>query len=440
MMKQKNSGQSKRVKTGQFGPVLVGLFAFCVLFAGLGFWASNMKIAGAVVSEGVVAVKAKPKSIQHLDGGIVKNIYVSNGQYVEKNALLFRLDSALLQTNREIQRSRLREVSAARSRLKAESNGLQKIVWDNETLATQGILVDKEVRAGQEKLFKARINAREGQISRLGEQILQLGNQITGVQGLKRAKHAQVELLQQELESLKKLQEKGLVRISRVLELEREYENLIGQNSEHDAEIARLRNSIGEVEVQILQIERDVQEEVLAQRQELDLEANELIQQLGASEEQLQRVEIRAPVSGIIHALNIFTVGGIVPQGAEIAQIIPQNENLEVEAKIEPQFIDELFVGQEAVLRFSAFNQRHTPEIKGKLRTISANTIADEQTGASYYIVNVEVPEDELTLLGDQVLLPGMPAQTFLQTQERTPLEYILKPLSDQLMLAFREE
>lgn len=427
------------VKTSARSVILVGLIGMLTLFGAGGAWAWYTTLSGAVIAQGTVVVSSKPKSIQHADGGIVAEIHVSDGDLVEEGERLITLNATLLESQLNIYRNRLRESLAQKMRLLAERDQRDEIAWDNSLLQSLKVESDTAVRDGQRKLFEARRKTRLGQIAQLEQQLEQLRSQFTGVEAVKASKNNQIGFLKEELSGIRSLSEEGLAPKSQLMALERQRESLTGQIAEHDAENARIQNSISEISIQILQIDREFRESVLSDLRTVEQEVNDTTQQLIATTEQLSRIEIRAPVKGTIHELSIFTIGGVISPANTIMQIIPFDDAFEIEADVEPQFIDDLFPGQPAMLRFSAFNQRTTPELRGELKAISASTITNQLTGLPYYKVYVSVPHTELALLNDQRVIPGMPVETFLQTSERSPISYLLKPLSDQFSRAFRE-
>jgi len=429
-----------RPRTGYRRALVAGLAAFLLLFGGVFGWMAYASISGAVVASGTVVVRGKPKLIQHYDGGIVKDILVENGDIVRAGAVLVRLDKTLLIANLEIYRNRLREAFARMARLEAERDGLDEIVYDDAAGLAAGIIDDSGHRRGQEKLFAARFATRVGQIAQLREKIGQYGNQTAGVNGLIESKMQQLEFVAKELAGLRTLYDKGLASETRVLAQERQRADLQGQLSEHRAELARIDNSIRETEIAILQIDRQFQEAVLSELREVSTQFDDLIQQVVATEKQLERIEIRAPVDGIVHELSVYTVGGVVPPGGTLMQLIAVDQGVELEVSIDPQSIDQLHVGRKALVRFPAFNQRTTPEVFGTVEQISASSIVDEKTGYAFYRVGITVPRDEIARLGALVLVPGMPVEAFIETTSRTVLSFIMKPITDQLHRAFREE
>lgn len=428
------------IKTSSRPIIIAGLTLIVILFVMGGAWATFTNLSGAVIATGQVVVLGKPKTVQHLNGGIIADIRVDNGDRVTKGDLLIRLDDTLLEANQNIYGHRLREVVARRARLVAERDGLDDISWDDSVLEVFGTKLSSSSKDGQDRLFQARLSTRNGQVAQLREQIKQLRNQIQGVEALNSSRNTQLGFLDEELEGIRSLNKQGLSPKSQLMGLERQREGIIGQIAEQDSELARIQNSISQAEIQILQVNREFRENVLAELRQIEQEINDVTQQLHATVEQLRRVDIRAPVTGIIHELAIFTIGGVIGPGGQVLQIIPQDEGFEVEANVEPQFVDELFPGQDAILRFSAFNNRTTPEIKTSLKAISPNVSVDDQTGLTFYKINLTISDKQLEELDGQTLVPGMPVEIFIKTGDRTALNYLTKPLIDQIYRTFREK
>lgn len=426
--------------TSSRGVRLIGMICFIFLFFIVGGWFWLASIEGAVVASGSVGVIGKPKTIQHLDGGVVSEIHVDNGDRVTKGDLLIQLDETVLKSNLDIYQNRLRESVSRRDRLVAERDGLQEIDWEDEIFDRLGFAPLQEFRDGQNKFRLARQSTGRGQVSQLNEKIHQFENQIDGLNALKASKRTQSDLLGGELKSMRALRAEGYASDNRVLTLERQIEDLKGQIAEHDAEISRVRNSIAETEIQISQIGREFDQSVQGELREVELSIKDMEQQIIATQQQLGRVDIRSPVSGIVHELGIFTIGGVVPPGGAVMQIIPQDQKMEFEVNLEPLYIDQVYPGQDARLLFSAFNARTTPEINGKVSKISPNTIVNEEAGMAFYLVNISVSEEELKRLNGQELVPGMPVEVFITTESRSPLNYLVKPLTDNFRRALREE
>ncbi|MEO0498323.1 MAG: HlyD family type I secretion periplasmic adaptor subunit [Pseudomonadota bacterium] len=434
------AGGPRQVATSARRAIILGLVSLGLLFGAGGAWAYFARISGAVIASGQVAVVGNPKTIQHLDGGIVAEIAVRNGDTVAAGDLLVRLDDTLLVANQNILSNRLQESVARRSRLLAERDRAAFPRYDTDLLQIFQLDLPDTIKDGQTNLFETRIQARTGQVAQLEERIKQLRNQIEGVEALRTSGGIQQDLLREEFEALQSLADQGLTSKSRVLALARQSEEVSGRMAEQSAELARIQNAIGESRIQILQIEREFQEGVLAELREVEQAINEVTQQLHSTSEQLRRVQITAPVAGVVHELAVFTIGGVVGPGSPVLQIVPQNAAFEIEAGVEPQFVDNLYVGQPARLIFTAFNQRTTPELQGQVAAISPNVTVNEITGVPQYIVRLNVGAKDLEKLGDRIIIPGMPVDAFISTAERSPLDYLLKPLSDQVNRAFREE
>lgn len=431
---------SEKLWAGSSRYVLTGLIAVATLVLGLGGWSVLASISGAVIATGVVIVEGQPKTIQHLDGGLVGAILVKDGDTVKAGDVLVRLDDTMVQTNYVITQNRLYEAYAQQERLIAERDDQEK---PNIPVAFENLTTDADewqIFQDHLNLFQARENTRKGQVKQLKKRITQSGNEITGLRGLRKSKKQQVGFINQELTGLRSLYEKGHATLPRLLALEREAAELEGEISELGANIARVQNQIGEAELQILQVEQDYRERALSELSETNSSISELSEQSIAYQEQLVRVEIKAPVSGIIHSSSVFTVGGVVSPAEPLMQIVPFNERLIVEAQVDPQNVDQVYSGQPAVVKFPAFNQKVTPELNGYVLKVSPDRLQDPQTGVPYYQGIIEIPEEELARLNTAKLVAGMPAEVYIQTGDRSALTYLIKPLMDQLDRAFREE
>ncbi|MEL6694033.1 MAG: HlyD family type I secretion periplasmic adaptor subunit [Pseudomonadota bacterium] len=428
-----------QLKTGLRWPAVLGVLGSVLLFGGLFAWSWFTQINGAVIAQGTVEVIGKPQSVQHLDGGIVEEIRVSNGDRVEEGEVLVRLDDTVLRANLLIYKTRLSDALARQDRLVAEQQGLDAVDFAPQGTLLSGISPDLN-RAGQVEIFEARRELQRGRREQLSEKIVQFGNQILGVEGLITSKEEQLDLIQSELTALETLNARGLTRASQVLGVQRDKADLLGQLAEHTSELARIQNSIRDTELEILQGERQFKEEVVTELREVTNSIQELTQQITSTRKQLERIEIRAPASGRVHEMQLFTLGGVVPPGATILQVIPRDQGLGFEMRVDPVSIDQVYPGQDARLRFTAFNQRTTPELMGQVADISPTSVVDETTGQSFYRVSMDVSEAELARLGDVELVPGMPVDAFVQTGERSVFSYLTKPLTEQFTNAFREE
>lgn len=429
-----------QLKTGSKGVISAGHLAFVTLFLGLGVWLYSASIQGAVIASGTVSVVGKPKTVQHLDGGIVAEILVENGTTVDAGEVLLRLDDTMLMANLHIYKNRFREAASLRDRLSAEQLGLNHVAWDEDIFVANGIAPSQDIREGQNRIFLAKKATKTGQVSQLQERIRQLENQIEGLEALSGSKLAQIDILSEDLQSVKSLADDGYAPESRVLALERQIEELKGQQYEHIAEKARVQNTISEVRVQIGQISREFDQAATTELREAELSLKDLEQQIIATQDQLNRIDIQAPIAGVVHEQSIFTIGGVVAPGAPILQIIPTGQGMEFEVNVQPQNIDQIYIGQEVSVMFSAFNARTTPQLNGMVRSVSLNTSINEEAGLAFYPVKVAISNDELDRLGSQPLISGMPIEAFFTTKSRSPLNYLTKPLTDNIKRAGREE
>jgi len=420
--------------------LLTGFLLIFTMVTGFILWTVLAPIQGAVIAAGTVVVEGKPKTLQHLDGGIVSDILVSDGDKVSVGDVLLRLDPTSLNANRDLIQKRLDEATAFHARLTAERDSRSYIPWKtvfpsaNRTPNVDMIIKD------QTQLFKTRRSASQGQLAQLQKRLQQSEEQILGFQSQSAANQSQLDIILKELEGLRELFKDGYVSQTRILALEREQAGLSGQISGLQAEIARTRTVMGETEIEILQVTRLMQEAVLTELRVKESEISDLKEQLISASDQAGRVDVIAPVSGTIHNMAISTLGGVITPANPIMDIIPDTDRLIVESKVEPMYVDQIYSGQDTTVRLSAFNQRTTPELNGKVISISANTTIDPVTSLPFYTVRIEIPTAELSRLKGLVLVPGMPAEAFIQTDKRTVMNYLLKPATDQLSRSFREE
>lgn len=415
-----------------------------VVFAvfGIGGWAATMEMAGAVIAQGTLVVESSVKKVQHLSGGIVKEIRVREGDHVKAGDILIRLDETQTKTADAIVSKNLDDLTAQQARLEAERDNEDHIEFpaaitdrarDQNSNAARTMLAEQ-------KLFVLRREAREGKKAQLRERISQLREQIQGYVGQAAAKGHEIELIGKELEGVRELWKTKLIPLTRLTALERDEARLEGEHSQLIGTIAEAKGKITETELQIIQVEQDLRSEVGKDLAETRAKVSELVERKVAAEDQLKRTVIRAPQSGIVKQLAVHTVGGVIAAGDPIMLIVPDADALTVEVRAAPHDIDQLYLGQAAGLRFTAFNQRTTPEIEGKVTLISADITQDQKTGASYYFVHITPNPSEIAGLGDVKLIAGMPVDAFIKTGERTMLSYLIKPLRDQAERAFKEK
>lgn len=410
------------------------------LVAGIGGWAMQTEIAGAVVAPGQLMVESDVKKVQHPSGGVVGALLVREGARVKAGDILVRLDATQTQANLDIVRKALDELSARRARAEAERDGVSTLAFPADLLGRRDKEPDVDrLVEGETRFFAARAEAREGQRAQLRERVKQLGQEIGGLTEQTGAKAREIDLIQGELRGVRELYGKNLVPLSRVTALERDATRLEGERGQLIASTASARGRIAETELQIVQIDSTMRTEVGKDLAEIRGRWSELVEKRVAAEDQLKRIDLRAPQDGTVHQMSVHTVGGLVVPTEPAMLIVPHADALVVEAKIQPQDIDSVRTGQKAVLRFPAFNTRTTPEIDGVVARVSADVATDLKTGLSYYVARVALAPEELARLGDLRLVPGMPVEAHLQIGERTVLSYLTRPLTDQIAKAWKE-
>lgn len=420
--------------------LLLGLALGGALLGGLGTWATTARLAGAVVSQGSFVVDTYAKTVQHPTGGVVGEILVAEGQRVRAGDVLLRLDATQTRAQLAIVTKRLDEMGARLARLEAERDDMAEIAFPATLLARRGDAdLDAALRSEQ-RLFASRREVREGRKAQLRERIVQYAHEIEGLKAQERAYAQGLAVLDKEIAALRPLFERGVVSNQRLNSLATQAATFGGEHGEKIAFQAQAAGRIAEARLQILSIDQELKAEVGRELREVQAQIGEFVERRVTAEDQLKRIDILAPQSGIVHRLAIHTLGGVIAPGEAILQIIPEGESLALEVQIPPQDIDQLVLGQPAVLRLSAFNLRTTPELSGQVSRLAADISRDERTGLSWYLVRIAVPPGELQRLGGLALLPGMPAEALIRTGERSPLSYLLKPISDQIKRAFREE
>jgi HlyD family secretion protein len=398
-----------------------------------------MPIAGAVVVPGNLVVQSNVKAIQHPTGGVVAEIPVHNGQRVGTGDLLLRLDATQAQASLQMVSKQLDEVRARIARLVAERDGVAQIAVPPELAARSGEVTVKALLASEESLFKARSNARRSQIDLLQSRVSQLGEEIAGLDAQVESKSKQLELIAGELTGVQDLYDKRLVPLTRLTTLQRESARIEGERGQLTSAIAETKSKIGEAQLQIVRLDQDFRTDVVKELGENQGKEAELVERGVAARDLLERIEIRAPTSGVINQLSAHTIGGVIRAGDTIMEVVPDLDDLQIEARLQPNDIDQVRMGQKAFVRFSAFNQRVTPQLDGIVSYVSADTSRDQQSNAPYFTVRVTLPEEQRRRLVSQQLVSGMPAEVFMQTGSRTMMSYLLKPITDQLQRAFVE-
>jgi HlyD family secretion protein len=416
----------------RIGMILVGALVL-VLFV----MAAFANIQGAVIAAGQVSVESKVKKIAHPRGGVVAEIYVKDGDRVKAGDALIRLDTTVSGVSATVSGEGLDQLMAQRARLEAERDSSGGVRFPAE-LTRRGDASARAAMAEEGRLFRLRRQAILGQKAQLNERINQLEQQIRGYQAQINASNRQAALIQPELEGVRTLWEKKLVTINKVNQLERTAVDLDASVASLNANIAQARGRITEIRQQAIQLDQDSRSQAGAQLGEVMKLLNDQQVRAVGSDDEFTKSVIRAPYDGVVDKLAFTTVGGVIPPAETLMEIVPDTDQLTVEAKISPADVDQIRIGQPAKLRFSAFNAQTTPELNGNLVHVSAETATDQRTGMTYYTVRLDVEQQEVRKLGALKLVPGMPVEAYIQTGERSLLSFITKPLRDQVSRAFR--
>ncbi|RLJ41297.1 HlyD family secretion protein [Litoreibacter meonggei] len=421
-------------------PVSIGLAALVVLLGGFGLWAVEANIAGAIIAPGRIEVDQNRQVLQHPDGGVVAAVPVREGDRVKKGDLLVKLDDTRLRSEMLIVEGQLFEILARNGRLKAERDGTREITFDPLLLqAVQSRPQLTELVDGQQRLFETRVDSANQSIEQLEKRKAQITNQVDGVRAQQQALETQLSLLQEELLAQQGLLDKGLAQSSRVLALRREDARLRGTVGELTASVAENEGRITEIDLEILRLATLRKEEAITQLRDLQYREFELREQRLSLQERLSRLDITAPVSGLIFGLTVFAERAVIQPAEALMFIVPQDRPMVITGEIEPIHVDEVYLGQDVTLRFATFDARTTPEVFGTVSSISGDAFRDEATGRSFYRVEMTLKEGEIDRLGDVDLVPGMPVDGFIRTADRSPMTYLLKPFTDYFNRAFRE-
>jgi HlyD family secretion protein len=414
------------------GPMRMGFLSLFVLIFGLGGWSAFASISGAVVASGRVKVETNQQVVQHADGGIVAELLVTEGDRVEAGDMLIRLDDRLLRAELAILEGQLYEILARIGRLEAEQEGSDEIAFDPELLEVAARRPDvAALAAGQQRLFETRADLMRRQVEQLRERQTQIEDEIEGTGAQMTALELQLGFIDHELRDQRDLLAKGLTQTTRVLALERENARLTGEFGALLAQTAQARGRITEIDIQIIALEAQRREEAISELRDLRSREAELKEQRLSRIEVLSRLDIRAPRAGVILNQTVFTPRAVIRPAEPILYIVPTEAALVVEVRFEPTQIDNVYVGQPARLRFSAFNQRTTPEIPGRIRRVSPDATVDQQTGMSYYTAEIAIEEEGAAMLEGLTLQAGMPVEAFITTGERTPISYLIQPMTD---------
>ncbi|UWQ28258.1 HlyD family type I secretion periplasmic adaptor subunit [Leisingera sp. M523] len=422
-------------------PLIIGLLALLVLVGGFGSWSVLSSISGAVVATGRIEVDRNRQIVQHLDGGIVAEILVDEGDTVAEGATLIRLDANELTSQLVITEGQLFELMARRGRLEAERDTAAAITFEPELLEAAERLPDvSDLTEGQRRLFEARKDTTAREIEQLEKRRTQIQEQIRGVEAQQTSMNVQLGLIGEELESQQSLLDRGLAQAATVLNLRRTQADLQGRLGELVASEAQSEGRITEIDIEILKLATSQREEAISRLRDLRYQELELAENRRSLQGRLARLDITAPVSGIVYGLQVQTPRSVIRPADPVLYLVPQDRPLVIAAQVAPTDIDQLYTGQEVTLRFSALDQRSTPELFGHVTQVSADSFEDQGSGVSYYRAEIELnPGERGRLPAGTVLIPGMPVESYIRTDARSPLAYLVKPLADYFNKAFRE-
>lgn len=433
----KQSYDVGEVTTSMETPRRIGLLFLFLVFGVFGLWSAFAPLDGAALAPGVVTVRSYKKAVQHLEGGIVTDILVRNGDRIEAGEPLLILDDTQPLAQLEIARSQSIALQVREARLIAERDGLDQIFYP-ESLSRSDPRVVEEI-AAQNSIFNARESALDNSVEILQQRIEQLQTQVVGLRALKQSREQLSASYFEELQDTRTLLDRGFSDKNRLRDLERNYANLEGEAADLTANIASTEVQIGETRLQIIQLERDNQNEIVNLLSETQTNLKDVRERINALEDVVERTIVRAPDSGIVNGMQVHTIGGVVAPGSPIAEIVPANDELIIEASLSPNDIDRVSTGQEAMIRFSTFGSR-APTTFGTVLSLSADSFVNEATNAPYYMARIEVTPESMEDLGNLALMPGMPAEVFINTGSRTFLQYLFKPFSNALARSFNED
>jgi HlyD family secretion protein len=437
-------GASKPIRT--FDPlrsirrlVLAGVAVSALLAFGVGGWAATTEIAGAVIAQGRIIVESSVKKVQHPTGGVVGELLVREGQHVRAGDVVLRLDQTQTLAGLDIIRQGLDELMARKARDEAERDGLTAVQFPEELLSRRDDPRVARLISDEQTLFQIRRTGREGQKAQLNEQIGQLAEQSAGTVAEMDAKSQEIYWSKEELKGVEDLWRKKLVQFTRLTALQRDSARLEGERGRLASDLAGIRSKTAEIKLKILQVDEDARTDIGKELADIRGKVSELREKQISADDQLKRIDLRAPQDGFVHQLTVHTVGGVVTASEPVMLIVPDGEVLSIEARIDPNEINQVRMEQPVVVRFPGLGQRTTPEIDGTVSLVSADLSQDEKTGASYYMIRITMADQQVARLGAVKLVPGMPVESFIETPPRTVLSFLLKPMRDQIEKAFRE-
>jgi HlyD family secretion protein len=422
------------------GLIIAGTLVAAAFFGGFGAWAALAPLASAAIAPGTVTVDSHRKTVQHLEGGIIAELLVRNGDDVAAGQVLLRLEDVESRAAFDLLKGQHRALLAQEARLIAERDGESEPAFAPELLSLSADPAVAEILAGQRRILASRNQVLEGQTAVLHQRIRQYEAEIESLKAQIDSGEVQLRFIAEELSGVGELFEKGLEKKSRLLALKREAARLTGMQGDYQGRITQAEQGIAEARMESLSLKEQRDAEVATELREVQVELAEVTDKLRAAQSRLQRTEILAPQAGVVVNLRYFTAGGVIEPASPILEIVPAGERLVVDARLDPMNIDEVRAGMAAEVRLVAFKQRITPTIAGRVQQVSADALVDEQTMRTYYVARVEISPAELDGLNSVELYPGMPVEVMIATGERTALDYLLAPVAQSFQRAFREQ
>lgn len=419
--------------------VLLGYASLAVMLGVGGAWSVLTKLNGAVIAPATITVESYSKKIQHKDGGIVRQILVRDGDRVTEGQSLVVLDNPDAKAELSIVTALLNESLAKRARLQAERDQKDVITYPTELLVIKDDSQLQEVMKGQDQLLASRLQTLRGKRDQLAQQIDQLKEQIAGIDAQREAKVIQLKYIAKELNDAKALATKGLIPATRLSALERQKADLDGSQGALTSDRAGTEAKIAETKLNILQVNDEYLSQTLNDLRDVEARIAELSERKSAAAARIDRLVITAPATGTIYQQSLHTVGGVVAPGETLMLLVPEGDDLVLQAQVQPKDIDQVHTGQQATVRFPTFNSRLTPEVSAEVVQVSADVSQAKEGAPPYYSVRLSLPAAEVEKLGNNKLKPGMPAEAFIETESQSPFTYFIKPLTDQFAHALRE-
>ena len=441
MIEESTSATSEQTAAiGIRGLVITGLVIIGLFFGVFGSWAMLAPLESAAVAMGVVSVDSKRKTIQHLEGGIIEQINVKEGQTVAAGDVLLKLDETQPMASLALFEARYYSELAREARLKAERDNETEIAFPAVLLEQADNPTVQDALEGQQNIFRSRRDAIDGQTAIIQQRIAQIQEENKGLNALLANVSKRIELIQDEMDSNQELFEKGMTGKMRLRELEKELAEVMGERSQHTAAISRNKQNINEARLQITELKTTQLNEVAQELREAKDTLYDLQEKIRAATDILARTEVRAPIAGTVVDMQVTTVGGVIGPGEPLLDIVPTDDTLIIETQIDPKDIDVVVPGLMAQVSLTAFNQRNLRPIEGQVMTVSADRLTDERTGQDYFMARVVLSEDPADVHPDLSLYPGMQADVMIVTGARTTFEYLTQPLSRSLQRAFKEQ